>query len=139
MKLHLYLDHTAEIERDGSPVLYIDNGHEVGGGGRLDIAGESLTVRHGDTEPRMPGAMGVCGAVFTTTAGIQYILKAVKINSDGSLSSAVDFTGKYFVLHRQVDKLARAVEELTYEVSKMKGEIIPNALGFVGVGDKKEE
>lgn len=139
MKLHLYIDHTAEIERDGLPVLEICNGKELGGGGRLVVADELMEVRHGGEEPRLPGKVGVFGGVFVTSEGIRYSLRAVRVNGDGSLSSEVDFSRKYFVLHKSLDGLARAVEELTYEVSKMKGEIIPNALGFMGIGEKEEE
>ena len=139
MILHLYLDYTAEIERDGSLVLSIDKGGEIEAGGRLDIAGESLQMKHGDADPRVPDKAGVFSGVFTTNEGIRYVLRAVKIRSDGSLSSEVDFTGKYFALQKHVDKLARAVEKLSYEVCQMKGQIIPDALGFMGVGEKEEE
>ena len=139
MKLHLYLDHTAEIERDGVPTLEISNGDEIGGKGRLEIADEVLEIQHGGAEPKIPGKRGVFGGVFTTDGGVQYVLRAVRINSDGSLLSDVDFAGKYFILQKRLDRLLRAVEEFSYELENMKGEIIPNALGFIGVGDKQDE
>ena len=135
MKIYLLNDHTAYLIDDKAERITVINGETDTG--CLIVEGERFPVRNGEEGlPRLPELIGHVRAHYTDDRGIRWrIINPRMVH--GVPYSAVD--GSTLELRLLIDGQAREIERLTRELLDVRGQIQPDALGYMNIGGEENE
>ena len=127
MKIVLLNHHEAVVIDDGSEVVTIEP--EVSG--TLVINGVKTKLSPGDRTPTFDDRANA-SAVFITDAGISFKILSPRIYK-GVLTTRLDPNAVVLEYRLHLDRLEKELEQAREEISKLRGSIKYDSLGFIEI------
>ena len=135
MKIYLLNNHEAIVVNDHRETVSV----EPETVGSLTVEGAKCGITPGKTiEPVYSNLFGYVRASFMNASGIRYRIIRPRVDK-GGLYSAIDYVNGYLELRLLIDKQAREIERLTRELLDVRGQIQPDALGYMNIGGEENE